>query len=165
VLGVSREPRASATREAPMPEWLSSRLPAGWTGLELAAVTVALAVTSAVISLFAVGYFLARLPADYFVNPAARSRVEGRHPVLHVIFVVARNLLGYVLIALGVMLSLPGIPGQGLLTIFMGVMLIDFPGKHRLEWWLLTRRSVLRAVNAVRRRFGKPPLEVTRDQQ
>lgn len=140
-----------------MPEWLASRLPEGWTGWHLMAGTVAFAVASAVVSVFAVGAVLTRVPADYFVNPAARAPSD-RHPALKVLVVVGRNLLGYALIALGVVLSLPGVPGQGLLTVLMGVMLIDTPGKHAAERWLVTRRPVLRAVNAMRARAGRPPL-------
>lgn len=149
-----------------MPEWLSSRLPEGWTGWHLAAAGLAFTVTTAVVSLAAVGVFLARLPADYFVNPATRRRVEGRHPVVHALVAVGRNLLGYFLIVLGVIMSLPGVPGQGLLTVLIGVMLIDFPGKARMETWLIGRRGVRTAVNKVRAKLGKPPLvtEVVSDQ-
>jgi hypothetical protein len=140
-----------------MPEWLSSRLPEGWGGWHLAAAAVVLGVISAVGSLFAVGFVLARLPPDYFVNPNARLPID-RHPVLKVALCVVRNLFGYFLIVLGVILSLPGVPGQGLLTILMGVLLIDFPGKHRAERWLLTRRGVLATVNKIRARVGRPPL-------
>jgi hypothetical protein len=56
------------------------------------------------------------------------------------------------------MMSVPGVPGQGLLTILIGVMLLDFPGKRRLERWLLRRRGVLAAINKVRARYGRPPL-------
>ena len=140
-----------------MPEWLSSRLPPGWTSWELAVAAVALGVASAFVSLVVVGYALARLPADYFVNPEARRPID-RHPVLKVILCLARNLFGYFLILLGVVLSLPGVPGQGILTILMGVLLIDFPGKHHAERWLLTRRGVLAAINKVRAKLGRPPL-------
>ena len=142
-----------------MPEWLSSRLPDGWNGWHLAVGATAFAVVSAVASLFVVGYVLARLPADYFVNPAARRREVARHPVLAGALFVGRNLLGYFLIVLGAILSLPGVPGQGLLTILMGVMLIDFPGKFRAERWLVTRRPVLAGVNRLRVKFGSPPLQ------
>lgn len=140
-----------------MPEWLSSRLPEGWTGWHVMFATVALAVSMAAVSVVVVGYVLSRLPPDYFVNPEAR-RCANRHPVMHVLFVVGRNLIGYVLIALGVVLSLPGVPGQGILTILMGVMLIDFPGKHRAELWLVTRKSVFNGVNKLRAKLGRPPL-------
>lgn len=142
-----------------MPEWLSSRLPEGWNGWHLAAGATAFAVVSAVVSLFVVGYVLARLPADYFVNPAARRREVARHPILAGGLFAGRNLLGYFLIVLGAILSLPGVPGQGLLTILMGVMLIDIPGKFRVERWLVSRRPVLAAVNRLRAKLGSPPLQ------
>lgn len=140
-----------------MPEWLTSLLPEGWTGWHLMVATVAFAVASAVVSVVVIAFVVARLPADYFVNPAARLPID-RHPVLKVLFVLIRNLAGWFLIVLGVILSLPGVPGQGVLTILMGVMLVDFPGKQRAERWLLTRRGVLTAVNKLRAQFGKPPL-------
>jgi hypothetical protein len=142
-----------------MPEWLSSRLPEWVTAWHLAALSVGLAVVMAAGSAAVVGVVLARLPADYFVNPNARLPID-RHPVLKVLLTVGRNAFGYFLIALGAVLSLPGVPGQGLLTIFMGVLLIDFPGKHRFERWLVTRRVILGAVNRVRARAGRPPLIV-----
>jgi hypothetical protein len=143
-----------------MPAWLHELLPAGWTGWEVAVAATVLSVASAVVSVFAVGAVLARLPADYFVNPAARAGYVKRHPVTHVLLVVGRNLLGYLLVLLGVVLSLPGVPGQGVLTILMGVMLIDLPGKDRFAWWLVARRPVLAAVNRLRARVGREPLVV-----
>jgi hypothetical protein len=140
-----------------MPEWLASRLPEGWNGWHLAAATIGLGVATAIISLVVVGFVIARLPHDYFVNPEARRPID-RHPVLKVILCVLRNLFGYFLILLGVVLSFPGVPGQGLLTILMGILLIDFPGKHHAERWLLMRRGVLTAVNRFRTRVGQPPL-------
>ena len=142
-----------------MPEWLSSRLPNGWNGWHLAALSVGLAVSMAAISVVVVGYVLARLPADYFINPDAQRPID-RHPVLKALALLVRNTIGYFLIALGAVLSLPGVPGQGLLTILMGVMLIDFPGKHRFQRWLVTRRVILPAVNRLRARAGQPPFEV-----
>ena len=71
---------------------------------------------------------------------------------------IGKNILGIVLVVLGVVLSLPGVPGQGLLTILLGVMLLDFPGKHRLEQKLLSKPSIVNTINRLRGRFGKPPL-------
>lgn len=142
-----------------MPEWLSSHWPEGWTSWHVAALGIGLGVVLAVVSLFIVGYVLSRLPADYFVNPAARRPID-RHPVLKVLVAIVRNGLGYALIALGVVLSLPGVPGQGLLTIFMGVLLIDFPGKHGFERWLVSQRVILAGVNRLRAKAGQPPLEM-----
>jgi hypothetical protein len=142
-----------------MPEWLSSRLPEWVQTWHLVVFSIVLAMTMAAVSVAIVGAVLARLPADYFVNPDARRPID-RHPVLKALALVTRNAFGYFLIALGVVLSLPGVPGQGLLTIFMGVMLIDFPGKHRAERWLVSRRIILSGVNRLRAKAGRPPLLV-----
>jgi hypothetical protein len=143
-----------------MPAWLHDLLPAGWTAWEVAVAATAFGVASALLSVFVVGAVLARIPADYFVNPAARLPID-RHPILKVLVVVGRNLLGYVLILLGVVLSLPGVPGQGILTILMGLMLIDLPGKDRAARWLVTRRPVLAAVNRMRAQVGREPLIIS----
>ena len=104
------------------------------------------------------GFILVRLPPDYFCNLSARHFWIDRHPVIRRTGLIAKNLLGVVLVALGVVLSLPGVPGPGLLTILLGVMLLDFPGKRRLERWLIGLPTNLRTINRLRRRFGKPPL-------
>jgi len=140
-----------------MPEWLMSQMPEGWSQWQVAAAATAFAVASAVASLAIGGWVLARLPADFFVNHAARGTAV-RHPVLRILWIVLRNLIGYGLIVLGVLLSLPGVPGQGLLTILMGVVLADFPGKFAVERWIVSRRAVSRAINRLRARFGRPPL-------
>ena len=69
-----------------------------------------------------------------------------------------KNLLGIAVVILGLLLSLPGIPGQGVLTVLIGLMLIDFPGKMRLERWLIQIPRVRNAVDRLRQRYGKPPL-------
>lgn len=100
-------------------------------------------------------WLVVRLPADAFcaARPADRS-VAGR------LRQVARNLLGVLLICAGVVLSLPGVPGQGLLTLLLGLALLDLPGKRRLELRLLRRPAIRRAIDRTRRYFGRPPLEL-----
>jgi hypothetical protein len=51
-------------------------------------------------------------------------------------------------------------PGQGLLTILMGIMLLNFPGKQRLELAIVRRPAVLKSINWVRGRAGRPPLQL-----
>jgi hypothetical protein len=53
---------------------------------------------------------------------------------------------------------MPGIPGPGLLVILIGITVMDFPGKRRLERWVVGRPGVLGAINRLRRRYGRPPL-------
>ena len=64
------------------------------------------------------------------------------------------------LILLGIAMSLPGIPGQGFLTIIIGITLLDIPGKKRLERRLIARPRMLRLINGMRARFKRPPMEL-----
>ena len=118
-----------------------------------------ISVVTTIASLALVAFVIVRLPKDYFVDPRHRT-VHPKHPVLRVLRIVGKNLLGFVLVVLGIIMSLPMVPGSGILTIFLGVMLLDFPGKYRLERALLRRPIVLNGINRIRKRFGKEPLQV-----
>jgi hypothetical protein len=111
--------------------------------------------------LFSVALFcglIVALPARYFAEE--RDLWIDRHPVVRWLGLIGKNVLGVLVIILGVLLSLPGIPGQGLLTIAVGLMLLNLPGKRRLVWHLVRRPGVLRRLNRLRAWFGRPPLVV-----
>jgi hypothetical protein len=109
-------------------------------------------------SLGLVSLILVKLPADYFCSHYDRQLWSGRAPALRIIAALGKNVLGVLLIVLGIIMALPGVPGQGLLTILLGVMLVDFPGKDRLEQKLLQRPAIRNSIDKLRARFGKPPL-------
>jgi hypothetical protein len=71
---------------------------------------------------------------------------------------VLRNVVGLALIILGFLLSLPAVPGQGVLTMLVGLLLVDFPGKRRFERKLVARPGVLETMNRVRAWLRRPPL-------
>jgi hypothetical protein len=121
---------------------------------------VLFSVVTFVLSIIATIIVLIKLPDTYFKAEHGREFWAERHPVLRWGGLVLKNLLGAVLVLFGVLMSLPGVPGQGVLTILMGVMLLDFPGKRQLELKLVKRPKVLRAVNGIRRRFDRPPLQL-----
>src|SRR5262249_55467074 len=100
--------------------------------------------------------YVARMPADYFV----RSRPRPDHPVLAVLAIASRNLAGALLLIVGVVLALPGVPGPGVATIFIGFVLLDSPGKRRLELRLLRRPRLRAAIDRLRARHQQPPLEL-----
>jgi len=112
------------------------------------------------VNLAIVSFVLVKLPASYFQKSHSRGFWEDRSSAIRVLGIIGKNALGLVLVVMGVLLSLPGVPGQGLLTILLGVMLLDFPGKRRFEHKLVSRPTVLRAINRLRHRFGKPPLVI-----
>lgn len=74
-----------------------------------------------------------------------------------VLGMVVKNALGVSLVVLGLVMSLPGVPGQGLLTMFIGVVLLDLPGKRAFERRIISKPSILHACNRLRIRFGKKP--------
>jgi hypothetical protein len=97
------------------------------------------------------------LPADYFVRSIPPPK---RHPVLQVTARILKNVLGWFMIPLGIFMALPLVPGPGLVFILIGVSLADFPGKQRLEERMLAYPPVLHAVNRMRQRHGRLPLQV-----
>lgn len=105
-----------------------------------------------------ISFILVKVPATYFQQSHPRQFWVERHPVIRWTGLIAKNLLGVVLVLLGVLMSIPGVPGQGILTILLGIMLLDFPGKRQLENKLLSRPMILDKINRLRHRFSKPPL-------
>jgi len=130
-----------------------------WGGVVLAA---SLFAATLVGSLLIIGFFLIRLPATYFQDFHSRDFWVERHPVLRRAASSGKNVLGVILVIVGSILTLPGVPGQGMLTILIGLVLIDLPGKRRLERKLVGRPRILRAINRLRKRFGNPPLVLGR---
>lgn len=110
------------------------------------------------VNLAIVSFILIKLPASYFQKSHSREFWTERPPIIRLFAIIGKNVLGVVLVALGVVLSLPGVPGQGLLTILLGIMLLDFPGKRRLELKLVSRPRIFNAINKLRHGFGKPAL-------
>jgi hypothetical protein len=110
------------------------------------------------ISLAIVSLIMVKIPADYFRKDKPRELWADRPPIVRFLLVFAKNLLGLLLVALGIVMSIPGVPGQGFLTILLGIMLLDFPGKRDLEHRLVSQPRVLNAVNKLRHRFGKASL-------
>ena len=111
-----------------------------------------------VAGILAVGIFIVRMPADYFCRSAAP--VAGAHPFVRGARRAIKNLLGVVLAVAGVVMSLPLVPGPGLLMILIGVSLTDFPGKRAIEIWLVRKPLILWPVNRLRGKFGRAPLEL-----
>jgi len=112
------------------------------------------------VNLGIVSVILVKLPADHFSKSRKTKFWAGPRPAIHAAKVIGKNIAGVLLVALGIVLSLPGVPGQGLLTVLLGIMLLDFPGRERLEQKLLSKPSIVNTINRLRGRFGKPPLEL-----
>ena len=135
-----------------MPDWIPfSTATLWWMGI--------LSVVTFVGSLIALPFLVARMPADYFVRDRqGHAAHRQQHPVLRVIGLVCKNLLGLAFVLAGVAMLV--LPGQGILTIVIGLSLMNFPGKRALERRIVQQPSILRAINWMRHRAGHPPLIV-----
>lgn len=121
---------------------------------------VGLFLGSLVISFLAIAIVMVKIPANYFSSHYKQDFLPGSHWSLRWGAVIIKNVLGLFLIVLGILLSLPGVPGQGILTILLGLIMIDIPGKRPIEAKIIKRPTVLAAMNNLRERYGKPPLEL-----
>jgi hypothetical protein len=110
------------------------------------------------LSLAEVTFILVKLPANYFTREYHRFHQDHRIVWKRIVFAIVKNAIGLVHIAVGIALSVPGVPGQGVLTILLGVMLMDLPGVRRMERWLVSRKKVRESIDKIRGKFKKPPL-------
>jgi hypothetical protein len=109
----------------------------------------------AAVALFLPG-MVARLPADYFAS--SHSTSTDRMDASKLVRWTGRNVLGVVFVLGGLGMLL--LPGQGLLTILVGVFLLDFPGKRALERAVVRRDAVKKMLNRIRAKRGQPPLRL-----
>jgi hypothetical protein len=110
------------------------------------------------VSLVAVAIVMVKIPENYFSPHYKQDFMPNSSFLVRWGAVIAKNIFGVFLIILGILLSLPGVPGQGVLTILLGLIMIDIPGKRPLEARIIKRPSVLSAINRLREKYSKPPL-------
>ena len=100
-----------------------------------------------------------RIPADYYAySERSGAPWPGRRLWLRVLWVGLKNIFGLGFLILGILMLV--LPGQGILTILLGLSLLDFPGKFRLQRRLVSRPSVLSSMNWIRQRAGREPLRL-----
>ena len=108
-------------------------------------------------SILSLPFLLSFIPPDYF-QYAEPYRVHHtfKHPLVRLSIIIAKNILGWLLIITGAILLI--LPGQGLITLVAGMLLINFPGKRKVERKLVSNHSVLHAINWLRAKRNKEPL-------
>lgn len=104
-------------------------------------------------SLLLTPLLLGKIPQDYFIH-TNQHKVEIEH-LGHLIIVVIRTLIGFVLLLAGIIMLVT--PGQGIITILLGLFLMEFPGKRKLELKFIKHNPTFKALNWLRNKAGKPP--------
>lgn len=139
-----------------MMKWLSESWDSlTWGGLLLG---VGLFLGSLLISFAAIAIVMVKIPANYFSSHYKQDFLPDSPWLVRWSAVILKNILGVILIGIGIILSLPGVPGQGILTILLGLIMLDIPGKRPIEAKIISRPTVLTAVNKLRAKYNKPPL-------
>jgi len=100
-----------------------------------------------VASAVAVPLFLVRIDDDYFARPRPRRSL---------LFRVLRFVLGVLLVIAGVAMLV--LPGQGLVTIVIGLSILEIPLRDRVMTRILIAPAVRRVIDRLRERAGKGPL-------
>lgn len=131
-----------------------------WDSITLAQVLigVGLFLGSLLLSFAAIGIVMVKIPANYFSTHYVQDFLPNSPWIVRWGAVILKNLLGAFLIIVGILLSLPGVPGQGLLTILLGLIMLDIPGKRPIEARIIKRPTILSAINNLRAKYSKPPL-------
>lgn len=138
-----------------MPPWLE-------LNRDLVDLVMFVSLAISLLGLIAVPWAIVRIPADYFLGPRPpRLPWADAHPVLRALLTLTKNALGILLLLAGIAMLV--LPGQGLLAILVGAMLVDFPGKRPMELALIRKKRVHAVLNWVRRRAGRGPLLVDED--
>lgn len=107
----------------------------------------------ALASLVAIPFFLSRIPTDYFI---AENKVRSGRPFLIALSTLFKNILGFLFVLAG--LAMLVLPGQGLITLIIGLMLMNFPGKKSLLLRIIQKPAILSTINAIRAKTKQPPL-------
>ena len=110
-----------------------------------------------ILSLLSLPWLVSQIPEDYFL-PKKRQPTQWKqlHPIIRLLALIGKNLIGYGLIVAGLLMLF--LPGQGILTLVMGLLLVDYPGKFRLERKLVKTPAILNSLNWLRRKAKRPPL-------
>ena len=106
-------------------------------------------------SLISMRWLAGLIPSDYFIKKDV-SKFKINNPLLWYLVLLIKNILGYSLIIGGIMMLV--LPGQGLFTIIIGLMLSNYPGKYYIEKRFVEIPAVFKSINWLRAKSNKPPI-------
>ena len=69
------------------------------------------------------------------------------------VLLVVKNVTGYVLLLAGILMLF--LPGQGILTIIVGALFINFPNKKKILTRIILKESFQKSLDWIRAKRGK----------
>jgi len=105
-------------------------------------------------SLIIIPWYIGRLPQNYF-QQLTHTPLTKDYDIAMAAALVFRNIAGAILLISGVLMLF--LPGQGILTILIGLLCMSFPGKRKLIMYLISLKSLQCSLNWTRRKLSKAP--------
>jgi len=135
-------------------DWLSYI----WASITLEKVLfgTAIFIVPLLLSALIVGVVIVKIPENYFSSHYVHDFLPNSSWLTRWGAVVAKNIAGLVLVIAGIIMLIG--PGQGILTILIGLVLMDIPGKRPFEARIIKQPTVPAVVNNLRAKYNKPPL-------
>jgi len=124
--------------------------------------TLIITTTIAMAYFIFISYIITQLNKRYFIRRQISAVDVSVPPHLKWINSNVTKLVNMAKIIVGVSFLLIGLvmlvlPGQGLITILIGISLLPFPGKNKMEKNILSRKSVRSSLNWIRIKANKEP--------
>ena len=123
---------------------------------------IVLTTTASVAYFVVITYFITQMDKQYFVRRKtsdnslrAAPHATSMNRSIAGVVKIAKIILGVALLICGIVMLV--LPGQGLITMLIGLSLLPFPGKDKLEQRILVRQSVRSSLNWIRLKAKKEP--------
>ncbi len=116
-------------------------------------------------SLVFIPWLVIQIPADYFSHKKRHKHRWHKHtPTVRFILIMSapacpwgiKNIFGFIILLAGIAMLI--LPGQGIITILLGIFFMDFPGKYKVELWMIKRPAILKSINWIRKKAHHTPL-------
>ena len=133
----------------------------GWiqTHYELMSWLAVISGATFVVTLLAIPILIIHIPEKYFLHEERTPRHNPKPTGgFRLVCRILKNIAGGFFVLIGIIMLLT--PGQGLLSILVGIMLMDLPGKYKVERAIIRKEKVLSTINWLRAKAHRPPLQV-----
>lgn len=128
-------------------------------GYDVEAVLIYLTVLSFftfILSIVLLPYLIRKIPSDYFLKLSESPPKAIHHDITHIFLYLLRNIFGFFLLLSGIAMLF--LPGQGLITLFIALLLIDFPWKRSIIIRLIANKKIQRSIDWIRKKSQRPPI-------
>lgn len=105
------------------------------------------------LSLIAIPWIVGRLSVDCFIR-VLEFKPPPKITTLLLLGSVLRNICGIFLLGTGIAMLF--LPGQGILTILIALLLLSFPGKSVMIKYLVNKPAIQKSLDWIRKKRGRP---------